>query len=508
MCRLFRHLPYSSGLLAKFTYPSFNPASLYLDFPEVLYAYKNQVSKCRPGQQDKNFMKDIREGLQRHIHFRSATALVVANVIGAGVFTTTGFQAADLGNPIIILVLWLVGGILAYCGALCFAELGAAMPHAGGEYIYLRETYGRAFGFMSAFVSLIAGFSAPIAAAVKSLVLYLKAFFPLLESDPAIIGRLHLTDLISIVLVWLLIAVHLRGKKGAMDFNDIITMLKVGGIVAIILAAAVLGDGNIDNFTYVSAAYKEMPTAALFSAMATSLIFVMFCYSGWNAAAYVASEIIDPEKTLPKALLVGTGIVTVLYMLLNAVYFYGANVDALAGKVEVGLVASRQLFGGWGAGMVTTVLVVSLLASASAMTIAGPRVYYALGKDIGKLRALTRTNEGGAPVNALLLQGTVASLFIMSGNVGQILSYAGFTLALMSALAVSCVIALRIKRPEMQRPFRVWAYPLPPLFFLIVSLWTMYWAFLGRPVESTLALLTVAAGGGIFFAAALLRRST
>jgi len=446
------------------------------------------------------------DGLLSHIQFRSATALVVANVIGAGVFTTTGFQAADLGNPTLILLLWLLGGVLAYCGALCFAELGAAMPDAGGEYIYLRETYGRAFGFMSAFVSLLAGFSAPIAAAVKSLVLYLKAFFPLLESDPSIIGALHLTDLVALVFVWGLVAVHLRGKEGAISFNDAITLLKVGGIVIIILCAATFGDGNVENFSYVADFYDEMPTASLFSAMATSLIFVMFCYSGWNAAAYVASEIVEPQKTLPKALLVGTTIVTVLYLLLNMVYFYGANVDQLAGKVEVGLVASRQLFGDWGAGMVTAVLVVSLLASASAMTIAGPRVYYALGQDIRKFRLLTRTNKGGAPVNALLLQGLVASLIIMSGSVDQILAYAGFTLALMSALAVSCVIVLRYKRPDMNRPFRVWAYPLPPLFFLSVSIWTMYWAFQGRPVESTLALLTVAAGGGIFFGAALLRR--
>jgi APA family basic amino acid/polyamine antiporter len=451
-------------------------------------------------------MSDSEQGLLSHIHFRSATALVVANVIGAGVFTTTGFQAADLGNPMLILSLWLLGGVLAYCGALCFAELGAAMPAAGGEYIYLRESYGRAFGFMSAFVSLLAGFSAPIAAAVKSLVLYLQAFFPVLETTPAILGSLSLGDALALLIIWGLVGVHLRGRKGAIKFNDLITLLKVGGIVCIIVAAAAFGDGNPQNFTYVSETYYEMSSSQMFSALATSLIFVMFCYSGWNAAAYVASEIVDPQKTLPRALLVGTTIVTVLYLLLNSVYFYGANVDELAGKVEVGLVASRQLFGSWGAGMVTVVLVVSLLASASAMTIAGPRVYYALGKDIGKFRALTRTNDGGAPVNALLLQGTVASVILLSGSVDQILSYAGFTLALMSALAVSCVIVLRIRRPDMDRPFRVWAYPLPPLFFMVVSVWTMYWAFQGRPVESTLALLTVAAGGGIFLVAALLRR--
>jgi len=445
-------------------------------------------------------------GLLSHIHFRSATALVVANVIGAGVFTTTGFQAADLGHPGIILLLWLLGGLLAWCGALCFAELGAAMPEAGAEYVYLRESYGRPFGFMSAFVSLIAGFSAPIAAAVKSLVLYVTAYFPSLGGDVAVAGPITVADIAAIALVWLLLAVHLRGSKGGVGFNDLVTMLKVGGIVAIIVAAAAVGKGDIANLSTVAPAYDDMTGSAVLTAMAGSLIFVMFCYSGWNAAAYVASEIVEPQKTLPRALLFGTLLVTVLYLLLNTVYFYGADVTELAGKVEVGLVASRQLFGEWGAGLVTIVLVVSLLASASAMTMAGPRVYYSLGRDIPAFSGLTRINRAGAPVNALLLQGIVTTLIIVSGSVDQILSYAGFTLALMSALAVSCVIVLRIRRPALERPFRVRAYPLPPLFFMLVSVWTMYWAFQGRPVESTLALLTVAAGGGIFLAAALLRR--
>lgn len=445
------------------------------------------------------------QGLLSHIQFRSATALVVANVIGAGVFTTTGFQAADLGHPGIILLLWVLGGVLAYCGALCFAELGAAMPQAGAEYIYLRESYGRAFGFMSAFVSLIAGFSAPIAAAVKSLVQYLTAYFPGLPGNVALIGAVTVSDLAAIAVVWMLVAIHLRGREGGVRFNDLITLLKVGGIVAIIVAAAAIGDGNTANLLYVSPRYADMAAGTVATAMATSLIFVMFCYSGWNAAAYVASEIVDPQKTLPKALLVGTGIVTVLYMLLNAVYFYGADVDALAGKVEVGLVASRQLFGEWGAGLVTAVLAISLIASASAMTMAGPRVYYSLGQDVATFSGLTTTNKGGAPANALLLQGVVTTLIIVSGSVDQILSYAGFTLALMSALAVSCVIVLRIRRPDMPRPFRVWAYPLPPLFFIVISVWTMYWAFQGRPLESTLALLTVAAGGGLFLLAAAVR---
>lgn len=440
-------------------------------------------------------------GLLRHIGFRSATALVVANVIGAGIFTTTGFQAADLGHPSLILLLWVVGGVLAYCGALCYGELGAAMPHAGAEYVYLRETYGRVFGFMSAFVSLIAGFPAPIAAALKSLVLYMSAFLPILAQDPVVLGVIRLNDLIAIGLVWALIAIHMGGRREAIGFNNLVTLLKVGGIVAIILAAAAFGQGDTSNLTYVSDFYGSMSLTAKLTALATSLIFVMFCYSGWNAAAYVASEIVDAPHTLPRALLAGTAIVTLLYLALNMVYLYGADVDQLAGKVEVGLVASRELFGAWGAGLVTVVLVVSLLASSSAMTIAGPRVSYALGRDARSLRWLADTNSSGAPANALLMQGTVASIIIVVGRVDQILQYAGFTLAFMSALAVSCVLVLRRRRPDLERPFRVWVYPIPPIIFLAVTIWTMFWAFFGRPVESAFALLTVVSGGVIFYLA-------
>ena len=392
-------------------------------------------------------MSDSREGygLTRHIGVRSATALVIANVIGAGVFTTTGFQAADLGNPYLILLLWVLGGILAFCGALSFAELGAAMPGAGGEYVYLKETYGKAFGFMSAFVSLFAGFSAPIAAALKSLVIYLSAFFPVLASENPVVGNLPLYDIAAVALVWFLVSVQYFSQAQAVTFNNVVTLIKVGGIVTIVFAAASVGKGSLANITFVSDSYAAMDRAAIVAAMATSLIFVMYCYSGWNAAAYVASEIIDPQKNLPRALLLGTLVVVILYLCLNLVYLFGANVDLLAGKVEVGLVASRVLFGEWGAQLVTVVLGVSLLASASAMTFAGPRVYYAMGKDVYALRILSRTSDGGTPTNALVIQGLVASIIVLSGSVDQILQYAGFTLAFMSALAVSCVLVLRVR---------------------------------------------------------------
>ncbi len=436
--------------------------------------------------------------LRRHVTRRTATLLVVANIIGAGIFTTTGFQAADIGHPLVILGLWLVGGVIAICGALSYGELGAAMPSAGGEYVYLRRTYGGALGFMSAFVSLVAGFSAPIASVVKGLIGYLAPFAPLLEEGR--VGPVTLGDLAAIGIVWLLIAIQLRGATSGFRMVDWVTLSKVGGIVTILLAAVLIGRGRLAGLVTPSPGFHELGAADLMTGLATSLIFVMFCYSGWNAAAYIAGELRDPVRDLPRSLLAGTGIVVLLYLGMNAVYFYGASVSELAGRVEVGLIAARNLFGDTGAALVTAVLCVSLLGSATAMTVAGPRVYYALGRDYRAFALLASTGRGrGVPVSALLLQGLVTSAIILSGRIDQIMQYAGFTLTLFASLAVSCVIVLRIRRPEMPRPFRTWGYPWTPLFFLAVSGWMMIWAVRGRPVESLLSLLTVGVGGLLFY---------
>ena len=367
--------------------------------------------------------------LKRHMRLRSATALVIANMIGAGIFTTTGFQAADLRHPLFIFVLWVIGGTLALLGALCYAELGAMMPRAGAEYVYLRETYGPAVGFMSAWVSLVAGFSAPIAAATKSFVIYLAHFFPVLAEDPTVGGLVAVIDLIAVGLVWLLVAIHVRAVQSGTGFNDFMTVFKVGGIVLIILAAASIGRGDVSNLVTVSPSFQELSRTDTLAAFGTSLIFVMFCFSGWNAAAYVASEMEHPQRDLPRALLLGTGTVLLLYLGLNAVYFYGASVDELAGQVEVGLVASRSLFGPTGVSMVTIVLCASILASASAMTLVGPRVYYALGKDFTPFAFLARTRPTGAPAVALIHSGDRDPRSVIGSRDGslQIQQYAGFT---------------------------------------------------------------------------------
>lgn len=446
-------------------------------------------------------MTDQEKELKQDIGLRSASALVVANIIGAGIFTTTGFQAADLGHPGYIFGLWILGGLMALCGALSFAELGAMFPQAGGEYVYIRETYGKPFGFMSAFVGLIAGFSAPIAAALKSLIRYLSHFIPVFAEDLAPAGLIHLNDVAAIAICWLLVFIHMRGVRFGLGFNDVVTLFKVLGILIIIIAAFAIGNGKASNFTYVSGTLDGLGFHDKLSAFATSLIFVSYCYLGWNASAYMAAEMKMSRRDLPRSLLIGTSIVIVLYILLNAVYFYGANVETLAGEVEVGLISARVLFGDIGVSFVSLVLSGSILASASAMTVVGPRVYYAFGKDFPPLKILARCDRTtGAPRASLILQGIIVSIIILSGRVDQIIQFAGFTLTLFAGLAVSCVIILRIRRPDLERPFLTWGYPLTPIVFLSVSLWTMIWAIHGRPVESILGLLTVGAGGIFFYA--------
>jgi APA family basic amino acid/polyamine antiporter len=440
--------------------------------------------------------------LVRSVRLRSAVAIVVANMIGAGIFTTTGFQAEALRSPTTIYLLWIAGGLIAFCGALAYGELGAAMPRAGGEYVYLREAYGAPFACASALVSLTAGFSAPIASALKSLVRYAAYFFPFLGSDTRVLGALGAGDVTAIVLAWVLVAVHMRGMGAGMRFNDGITLAKVTGIVAIIGAAALFGHGNVENLVRPSAVLHEMSHTELFTNLATSLIFVMFCYSGWNSAAYLGAEIREPQRTLPRAMLLGTSCVAALYLALNLVYFYGASVDELAGQVEVGLVASRGLFGPFGVTATTLVLCISLLASSSAMTIAGPRVSFALGHDYAPLRFLSHVgSHTHVPSTALLLQGVVISVMIALGRVDQLQQYAGFTLSLFGTLAVAAVIVLRIRRPAMERPFRTWGYPITPLIFIAASSWMMVWAARGRPVECLLGVLTVALGGALHLVA-------
>lgn len=309
---------------------------------------------------------------------------------------------------------------------------GGGAAGSGAEYVYLRESFGYTVAFMSAVVSLVAGFSAPIAAVLKSLVRYLTHFIPQLDQELAIAGIVSLNDLIAVGLAWVLVLIHLRGLKGGIGFNDVVTALKILGIVLLLAAAAFYGEGDLGHLSVVGPSFEDMTLPDRMGAFATSLVFVMFCYAGYNAACYMASEVKDPQRVLPRAILGGTVVVILLYLGLNLFYFYGADVSELAGKVEVGLVAAKHLFGTVGTGAVTVLLIITLLSAASAMTVAGPRVTYAMGKDFPVFSALCRVSPGrGVPSVALVLQGAVV---IMTGGIS---SHAGVSWRTMSLLGSS-----------------------------------------------------------------------
>jgi len=400
-------------------------------------------------------------------------------MIGTGIFTTTGFMAADLA-PGTILIGWLLGGFLALCGAFAYAELGAMMPRVGGEYVYLREAFHPAIGFLAGWVSLIVGFSAPIAAAAVAFGSYLQALVP---GVPVSVS--------AVVLIVLSSLLHVRSVAFGSSVQTAFTVLKIALIVVFIALGLTIGDGDWQNLTSANPGATSSTLSPLFW---TSLVYVSFSYTGWNAAAYVAGEIEDPQRNLPRALIVGTLIVTLLYMALNLVFLIAAPASELAGKPEVGYVAAVHLFGDGAGRWLSALIAIGLAPAVSAMVFSGPRVYAAMAEDGLFFRGFAQRTSKGAPLRGVVLQGALAILFALLVPFDTLLQYVGFTLSLVSALTVVAVAVLRYKRPDAERPYRTLGWPVTPVLFVAGSLWMAFHLVRQEPVAC------LAAGGGTMLA--------
>jgi len=423
--------------------------------------------------------------LARQIGVPTAVAVVIGNMIGSGIFGTSGFMARDLGNPGMLLALWVVGGALALAGALSYSEMGAAMPEAGGEYVYLREAYGPLIGYLSGWTSFFIGFSGAIASAVILFVSYLRHFFPVLDPSAAS-GKAA-----ALITLWLFTAIHCAGVRPGGLVQRLLTAGKVVAIGGLVLAGFFLGKGSTTNFQ--SSGPSE-------GSAAVSLIFVMFAYSGWNAAGYLAGEMRDPQRSVPRSLLAGTLAVTVLYLGVNVMYMYALPIPEMSGVIAIGEKASVALFGAGATHVVSAILALSVLASASAMVLAGPRVYWAMAMDGVFPRSLAAVHPVyGTPLRAIVLQSAWTSVLIVSGTFEQLLVYAGFILTVFLALAVGGLIVLRIRQPNLPRPFRVPMYPWLPAAYVAFSAWIAIFTLRGRPKESLYGLLTVALGIPFYF---------
>lgn len=427
-------------------------------------------------------MSDPRQGEPpaRRLGVLTATLLVIASMVGTGVFTTTGVVVADVPSVPAVLGAWLLGGVLALAGALSYAELGAALPRNGGEYQILGRVYHPAVGFVAGWISLVVGFSAPIAASALAFGDYLAAVVPGVPPIGA-----------AVVLVVALAVVHAIDVRVGSGVQNAFTLGKVGLVVVFIVAGAFAADGS----HLAAPASVSVGDAVLDPTFAVALILVTFAYCGWNGAVYIAGEVRDPGRTLPLALLGGTAIVVVLYLGLNLVFLASAPLGALSGKVEVGHVAAVRLFGPDAGRLLSSLIALALVSSVSAMLMAGPRVYATMGADHPRLRVLARRTGRGGPFAAVVLQAVVAVAMILTASFGTLLAYIGFTLSISGGLTVAGVLVLRRREPDLARPYRTWGYPVTPLLFIALSLWMVVYTLIERPEAALPGLGTLAAGG-------------
>ncbi len=408
-----------------------------------------------------------------------ATAIVVADMVGVGVFTSLGFQVKDIPSGFSILLLWVVGGLVALCGVFSYSELGAMFPRSSGEYNFLSRAYHPAFGFLAGWVSATVGFAAPVALAAMAFGEYGRSVFPSAPPTALAVG-----------VVWLVSIVQLSGVRHSSTFQLISTILKVVLIVAFLAAGFVIAAPQPVSFMPSAGDFAHVTSAPF----AIGLVFVMYSFSGWNAATYIIGEMRDAPQSLPRSLLAGTLIVLVLYVALNAVFLHSAPIEKLAGQLDVASISGRYIFGDLGGRIVGTMICIGLVSSISAMMWIGPRVMMTMGEDIPALNVFSRKSRSGAPTYAILFQLAVANLLLFTRSFEAVLDFIQFALLFCSFFTVLGVIKLRITSPGLVRPYRAWGYPLTPLVFLLVTAFMMYYLLTERPLQSALGTLIMISG--------------
>lgn len=409
----------------------------------------------------------------------TGAAIVIANMVGTGVFTSLGFQVVGIQSGFALLMLWGVGGLIALCGAVSYAELAAALPRSGGEYHYLSRIYHPALGFLSGWVSATVGFAAPTALAALALGKYAQSVWPTLNAPALSVGVLLLLTL-----------VHGTSSRLGSQLQVVVTALKVAVLLGFIGAGWLVGPTQPLRFLPDAAGWQ----AVLSPAFAVSLVYVSYAYSGWNAAVYLTGEISQPKRNLSRILLSGTAVVLVLYVGLNFVFLRSTPLAQLKGQLEVGYVAANSLFGPAVGRLMGAVIAALLVSTISSMIFAGPRIVQTMGEDLSALRWLAPRSPAGLPVRALALQTILTLLFVLKQDFSAVMVYAGFVLNLFTFLTVFGVFVLRWRQPDLPRPYRAWGYPVTPLLFLGLSSWTLLFILRDKPVESLYGLATLAGG--------------
>jgi APA family basic amino acid/polyamine antiporter len=417
------------------------------------------------------------------IGFGTAISLVIANMIGTGVFTSLGFQVMSIQSPFAILMLWVTGGVLALCGALTYGEIGSAFPESGGEYNYLSKLYHPSIGFLSGWVSVTVGFAAPVAAAGMALGMYINKIYSV---DP---------KLLAITVILIFTVVHAITLKLGSALQRAFTLVKIVIIVMFMGFGMFYTPEHTIRIVADSNAWKDIFSMSF----AGSLIYVTYAYSGWNAASYIAGEIENANKNLPRALFWGTLIVLIIYTALNFVFLRSVPIEELKGVVEVGYLSANKIFGMELGKFMGLVIALLLISTISAMILAGPRVMQSMGKDIKQLRWFAISNQNNVPYMAVIFQSVISVILVLNSSFESLITYVGFTLNLFTFLTVLGVFILRYKRTDVKSSFKTPLFPLPPLLFLVIIGWILYSIVVDKPFESLMGLGTVLLGLLVYF---------
>lgn len=409
------------------------------------------------------------------LNAKAASAFVIANMIGTGVFTSLGFQLLSTTNATSIALIWLVGGITALCGAFVYSELGAAIPRSGGEYNFLSTIYHPSLGFLAGWVSLVVGFAAPVALACMALSSYVCRIFPAVPPT-----------LLAVAVLTIITLVHLHSINMGTRMQNILTFAKILIIIVFIVAGLFCPADSAINF----GPGNGFEVDDIFSVgFAVSLIWVYYAYSGWNAAAYIVGDMKNPQRNVPRALLISTAFVVVLYLALNMIFLRTAPVTELSGQVEVGLISANHIFGKEGGAIMGMLIALMLTSSISSMVYVGPRVGSTMGEDYRMFRFLTWHNKRNCPSIAVALQWFISMLMIVTGSFKEVTEYTGIVLSFCSMLTVAGVYVHRLRFPEAERPYKTFGYPVTPLIFCALILcsiiYLMYQDFTKTFVEHT-----------------------
>lgn len=416
----------------------------------------------------------------------TAISYVIANMVGTGVFTSLGFQlAGGVTDIAAIMILWLLGGVIAFTGAQVYGELGSVMPRSGGEYHFLSELYHPSVGFMSGFFSMFVGFAAPIALAAMALGTYFSNVYAGINPKFIAAGVILLTTF-----------VHGSSVRSGGAFQVVFTVIKILLIIGFIIAGFFFAPDHQDiSIIPTSTTWTQLMSAGF----AISLIYVYYSYSGWNASAYFVSELKNPSKNLPKSLIIGTLIVTVMYLLLNFVFVYVSPTTSLSGQLDVGAVAATDIFGIKGGVIMSGLISLLLISTISSMVFAGPRVIQVIGEDYPALGFMSKKRKNGVPLIAILVQTSISLILLFTSTFEQLLTYLGFVMNIFAFLTILGVFVHRRRFPKMERPYKTMGYPVVPIVFMLFVIWNMIYLFQYKTVETLIGLGTLVLSLGIYF---------